>query len=91
MCSDTLLLSVFVQMFLFMAQALICRCYTPGVSGFVNSSVRALHVFIMVARRLPSQPPYVGLCPSYSVTIDQILNSKASMSTNALHTSSIPS
>jgi hypothetical protein len=39
-CSETLLLSVFVQLFFIMAQALIIRIFFPGVSCFLNASVR---------------------------------------------------
>jgi hypothetical protein len=38
-CSETLLLSIFAQLFFIMAQALICRIFVPGVSCFLNASV----------------------------------------------------
>ncbi len=39
-CSETTLLSVFVQIFFIMAQAMISRIFIPGVSCFLNASVR---------------------------------------------------
>jgi hypothetical protein len=41
-CSETMLLSVFLQIFFIMAQAMISRILIPGVSCFLNASVSRL-------------------------------------------------
>lgn len=52
-CDNTSYLSVYSNLFLLMAQALISRVFTPGMSNFVNASVRNL----MLANRLVLHNP----------------------------------
>ncbi len=41
-CEATELLSIHSTLFLLMAQAMISRIFAPGVSNFVNASVRVM-------------------------------------------------
>ena len=41
-CDDTQRLSIYTSIFLLMFQALVSRMLSPGISNFVNASVRRL-------------------------------------------------
>jgi hypothetical protein len=55
LCNATQKLSIYSSLFLLMTQALISRTFVPGMSNFVNASVRrALRASISDSAALPS-------------------------------------
>ncbi len=56
LCDASLHLSLYSSLFLLMTQALVHRILVPGVSNFVNSSVRRLILLEHASRRLLAHP-----------------------------------